>query len=149
MKRTLLWAIASGLLLAVGLLLYVAFAYRIGRPDEAAAARELRGALTVYAEFVLYKGLLPQLLVTLTLYPLLDRIFDLKIRGRLAIAAGVASCAALAGLLVATTLMRTEIFDLPAAVYTGPANFTLTVLQLTAAVTAAMLIPRFLLPGVR
>jgi hypothetical protein len=148
MRRPLLWwACASGLL-AGGFALYLLLAFAIERPADATAARELRAALAIYGKVVLLKGLLPQLWIALALAGLLERGF-LRARSRAGLAVLLAVSAGLAGLPVAAILLRANLPWLPRVVFSGPANFALTWLQMSAAVVAAALFPRLVWPTLR
>jgi hypothetical protein len=140
---------ASSLLLAGGLLLYLMLAIAFARPADAAAEREMRIALTIYAGVVLAKGLLPQLWIALALGSLFERRFAARVQTRRALAVVLAVAALAAGLLVAPTLLPASLPGLPPVVFAGPGNFALTVLQMSAAVAAAALLPRLAIPALR
>lgn len=142
MRRTLLWAACSSLLLAGGFVLYLMFAFAIERPVDPEAARELRTALSIYGRLVLVRGLLPQLFVALALGSLLERQFPAPARSRTGLAVLFALSALFAGLLVVPTLLPADLPGLPRVVFTGPLNFARTWLEMSAAVTAALLLPR-------
>jgi hypothetical protein len=148
MRRPLLWWACASALLAGGFVLYLLLGFAIARPADAAAARELRAALTIYGKVVLFKGLLPQLWLALVLAGLLERRF-LRARGRAGLAVLLALSAGLAGLPVAATLLRADLPWLPRAVFTGPLDFAMTWLQMSAAVVAAALLPRLAWPTLR
>jgi hypothetical protein len=142
MRRALLRGALSSLLLVGGFAAYVAIAYAARRPADPEAAREMRQALEIYFRVVTVKGLLPQLWIALPLGALLERLFPARARGRGGPAVLLAVAAALAGLLVASTLLRADIPGSPRVVFTGPSNFARTWLEMSAAVTAAALLPR-------
>jgi hypothetical protein len=148
--RAALWVSSASLLLAVGFLgLVYAVSVLARARSEPASVRGMQTALVIYARVVLVKGLLPQLLLTLALWPALDRLLSLRRRGRLGVVAGVASAAALAALVVAPTLLTAALPGLPAVRFQGPVNFVETVVEMTLAVASACLVPRLLLPGLR
>jgi len=142
MRRALLWGVVSTLLLVGGLALYLVVAYTLRRPADPDAARELRQALEIYARVVVVKGLLPSLWIAVPLGALLERLFPARARSRRGLAALLALAAGLAGLLVVATVFRAAIPGLPRIVLSGPAHVARTWLELSAAVTAAMLLPR-------
>jgi hypothetical protein len=142
MQRTLLQGVCSSLLLVGGLALYLVVVYALKRPADPEAARELRQALEVYGRVVVVRGLLPQLWIALPLGALLERLFPSRARSRGGLAVLLALAAGLAGLLVSATLLRAALPGIPRIVFTGPANFARTWLELSAAVTAAALLPR-------
>jgi hypothetical protein len=142
----LVWWASASLLLCVG---FLAVVYAVSLQAVAAAepesVRQVQLGLVIYARVVLLKGLLPQLLLALGLFALLDRAFALGARGSLAVAAGVVVAAAAASLVVAPTLLRLELPALPPVRYRGPWNFLRTCAEMTAAVAVAALIPRLAL----
>ena len=149
MRRALRWGIAASLLLAGGLALYLLLVYAIGRPADPAAARELHDALFVYGRLLLVKGLLPQLWLALWLGSWLERRLAASARGPARLAALLAASAGVAGLLVASTLLRAELPGSPRVVFADAANFARTWLEMSAAVTAALVLPRLAWPALR
>jgi hypothetical protein len=101
-------------------------------------------ALRIYATLVLLKGLLPQLLLALLLWPVLDRLLSLRDRGRKGVAAGLVACAALAAAVVAPTLLTSSLLGLPPVKFRDAWNFVQTFLEMTIGVSAALLLPRLL-----
>jgi len=144
MRRRWLWWVLASALLAGGLALYLLLAFALQRPAEPAAAEELRTALTLYGRLVLVKGVLPQLWIALALATLLEHRAPALARSRARLAALFGACAGVAGLLIASTLLRADIPGSPRAVFTGPLNFARTWLEMSAAVTGAMWLPRAL-----
>lgn len=146
--RTLLWGVCAGVVLLLGFAVFLAVGARLAG-GEAAAALQTRRSLVVYGAVVLLKGLLPQLLLTFVLYRVAAPRLGLeRTRGR--IAAGVVACAAVAALAVAGLLMPLALPGWTAAVvYRDAGNFLATVVELTAAVALAALLPRWLLPALR
>jgi hypothetical protein len=142
MRSRWLWWIAASALLAGGLALYLLFVFFVQRPADPVAADELRMALTLYGRLVLVKGVLPQLWIALALATLLERRAPALGHGRARRAALFGACAAVAGLLIASTLLRADIPGSPRVVFTGPLNFVRTWLEMSVAVTAAMWLPR-------
>jgi hypothetical protein len=142
----LVWWASASLLLCVGFLalVYAASLAAVAR-SEPEAVRQTQLSLVIYARVVLVKGLLPQLLVTLGLFALLDRACALSARGRRGVVAGVVGAAAAASLLVAPTLLPLALPALPSVSYRGPGNFLRTCAEMTAAVALAALVPRLLL----
>jgi hypothetical protein len=149
MRRALLWGACSSLLLVVGFALYLLLVYALKRPADPEAANELRQALEIYGRLVSVRGLLPQLWIALLLSALLERAFPSQTRSRVGLAVAVAVAAGLAGLLVASTLLPMEVRGTARVVYTGTWNFVATWLELSAGVTAAALLPRWLGPSPR
>ncbi|HEX5068496.1 MAG TPA: hypothetical protein VFY49_20415 [Myxococcota bacterium] len=142
MRRGWLWWICASALLAGGLALYLLFVYALQRPEDPEAARELRTALSVYGRVVLVKGVLPQLWIALALAGLLERRAPRLASSRARRAGLFAACAGIAGLLIASTLLRAQIPGSPRVVFSGPLNFARTWLEMTTAVAAAMWLPR-------
>jgi hypothetical protein len=134
--RGLVQVASAHLLLVVG---FFALVWASGRLAE---SEETLRALTVWARVVLVKGLLPQLWLSLVLWPLLRRLPGLSgagVREALAIALGVL----LAGVLVASLLMTRPAPGYPAVVFRGPGNFVATVLEMSVAVATAIGLPRW------
>jgi len=132
-------ALLSALLLTAGFLGSVFLATLWIDP---ASTRETQIALAIYARVVLVKGLLPQLALALLLGAVLGRVPRLAGRGgrallRAALAAG------LAALVVAPTLMPLDLPTLPAVKFRGPGNFAATVLEMSAAVALALVLPEW------
>jgi hypothetical protein len=150
LRSGLLWAFCAGLLLTFGFLgmVYVATLLAQARSDPA-SVREMQVALVIYARVVLVKGLLPQLLIALALWPALDRLFSFGSRGRWGEVLGLSGSALLAALIVAPTLLPLDLDLLPAVKFRSAGNFVVSVLEMTAAVAAATLLPRWILPGLR
>jgi hypothetical protein len=142
MRHALRRAVAATLLLAGGFAAYLALVYVIERPADAVAARELRLALAIYGRVVLVKGLWPQLWIALALAGLLARRFPSRAGTLSGQALLLAAAAGLAGLLVAPTLLPADLPRLPPVVFSGPGNFALTWLEMSAAVAAAAWLPR-------
>jgi hypothetical protein len=146
MTRALLRGALASLLLVGGFAAYVVFAYTIKRPAaDPEAALELRQALEIYGRLVILRGLLPQLWLTLPLAALLERFVPALARSGARRAGAVAIAAGAAGLLVASTLLRLQLPGAPRVVFSGPLNFAVTWLELTAGVVAAVLVARALL----
>jgi hypothetical protein len=142
MRRGWLWWICASALLAGGFALYLLLVYALERPPEPEAARELRTALSVYGRVVLVKGVLPQLWIALALASWLEQRAPDLARSRARRAGLFGACAGLAGLLIASTLLRADIPGSPRVVFSGPLNFVRAWLEMTAAVSAAMWLPR-------
>ena len=146
----LLWGLSSALLLTFG---FLALMYVVNRLAQAqtdpATVRQTQLALVIYARVVLLKGLLPQLAIALALWPVLDRLFAFQRRGRMGLVAGLTLSALLAALIVAPTLLPLNLDSLPAVKFRSVGNFVASVLEMTAAVATATLLPRLLLPGLR
>lgn len=147
MSRALLRGVCSSLLLVGGFALYLLVAYRWKRPPDPQAAQELRQALQVYGRLLVVRGLLPQLWIALPLAALLARGFPRG--GGAALALPLALATGLAGLLVAVVLLPANLPGAPRVVFTGPANFAATWLEMSAAVLVAALLPRWLWPDPR
>jgi hypothetical protein len=145
MRRALGIGAAATALVVAGLLFYLQLAFRLERPADPESARELRNALALYGRVVLWKGLLPQLWIALGVGLWLERRFPALARSRGGRAGALAAAALGAGLLVLSTLLRSELGGLPRVVFRGPGNFAATLLQTSAAVTAALLLSRALL----
>jgi hypothetical protein len=146
MIRALLQGALASLLLVGSFAAYVLFAYALKRPDgDPQAALELRQALEIYGRLVILRGLLPQLWLTLPLAALLERFVPALTRSRARRAGAVAIAAGVAGLLVASTLLRLQLPGAPRVVFSGPLNFAVTWLEMTAGVVAAVLVARALL----
>jgi len=148
MSRPLLRGACSSLLLVGGFALYLLVAYRLTRPPDPRAAKELRVALQVYGRLVAIRGLLPQLWIALPLGALLARLFP-RTDVRAAQALPLALATGVAGLLVAAILLPANLPGAPRVVFTGPGNFVATWLEMSVAVLAAALIPRWLWPDPR
>jgi len=142
MQRTLLWGVCSSLLLVGGLALYLVAGYALTRPADPDAARELRQALEIYGRVVVVKGLLPSLWIAVPLGALLERRFPARAGTRRGLAVLLALAAGLAGLLVVATVFRAVIPGMPRLVLDGPAHYARTWIEISAAVTAALLLPR-------
>lgn len=147
MRRAFLWWACASLLLAGGFALYLLVAYAIARPADPEAARELRTALTVYGRLLLVKGLLPQLWLALGIAMLHERRSAGAAPSRPRLVALIGISAALAGLFVASTLLRADLPGSPRVAFTGLANFARTWLEMSAAVGAALLLPRLAWPA--
>ncbi len=141
----ILWALSSTALLTLGFLAWVYISFRLATSGaDEASIQSTRTALGVYARLVLLKGLLPQLLLALLAWPVLDRLFSLRDRGRKSVAAGLLACAALAAAVVIPTLLTSSLLDLPAVKFKDAWNFVQTYLEMTIGVSAALLLPRLL-----
>jgi hypothetical protein len=139
----------STLLLVGGFALYLVGVYAWKRPADPEQAHELRQALEVYARLLTVRGLLPQLWIALPLGALLERLFRSPARTRAGRALLLAAAAGVAGLFAAAVLLPAKLPGAPRVVFTGPANFASTWLEMTAAVTAAALLPRLAWPAAR
>lgn len=148
--RGALWFGSAALLLVLGFLAVVyAGALSLELRGGSESVGEAQSALVIYARMVLLKGLLPQLLLALLLWSVLDRRFGFRRRGRLGLALGVTLCALLAGAVVAPLLLPLHLPPLARVKFTGPGNVVATVLEMTAAVASALLLPQLVLPALR
>ena len=140
---SLAWLASSALLLCVGVIgsMYAAIRLARGDPD---ALRKTQFALVVYTQVVLLKGLLPQLLLAWAVWPLVERSFSLRSRGRRAVALGLVAAAALASLPAAALLLPAPLFGLSPVRYSGALNLLETCAEMTLAVALALAIPRLL-----
>lgn len=147
MSRALLRVACATLLLAGGFALYLVFVYALERPAaDPDAALEMRQALEIYGRLVTLRGLLPQLWLTLPLAALLERRVPSLVRRRGGVALALSIAAGVAGLLVASTLLPMQLPGAPRVKFSGAWNFVATWLEMSAAVTAAALAARWLLP---
>jgi hypothetical protein len=134
-------------LLTVGFLLFVYAATLLAQTQlDEGSAGTMQIGLSIYARVVLLKGLLPQLLLALLLWPLLDRIFSLQRWGKRGLVLGLAASAALALFFVIPGLLMLDFKELPAVKFRSSANLIVSALEMTAAVTVALLLPRRWLP---
>lgn len=141
--RTILWVVASGLLLVLGFATLLAVAGRLASGD-AEAVQQTRQALALYGAVILLKGLLPVWALGLLLYAAAGGRLGLA-RSRSRLALGLASCALVAAALVAGFVLPLDLWGLAAIRYTGPLNLLATWVELGAAVAAAYVVPRLLL----
>ena len=139
--RALVWSAAAAVLLSCGFLFFVFLASRLASGD-ADAVDETRRALVVYARIVWLKGLLPQLAVCLLLFLAAERPFRLSASGRPRVGAALFGCALLAG-AVALPLLTVDAPGWPGVVFQGPGNVVATLLEMSAAVTAAAWLARW------
>lgn len=119
---------------------FLAYVFGVSLLAEGESVRQTQVALMIYARTILVKGLVPQTLLALALLPACRRVLpgpDLP---------AVVASALAAALAVAALLLPLDLPMLPAVRYTGVWNFTATVLELTAAVAAAVLLSRWLIP---
>ena len=140
------WTASAAALLAIGFLAWVNLGAWIATRAQPDAALQVRTAFELYAYLVLFKALLPALLVALALWPLLDWSGWFSRRGRPGLALGLALAATLGSVVVAAALMPVTALGLPTVQFTGPVNFVRTCLELAAAVTLAAWIPRSVRP---
>ena len=135
---------ARALLLVGGLVLYLLLVFAVERPADPEAAHELRNGA---------RGLRPARAREGPAAAALDRARAGRLarapqpasaRNRLRLATLLGACAGVAGLLIAATLLRADIPGSPRVVFTGPLNFAPTWLEMSAATTAAMWVPRAL-----
>lgn len=147
--RGLLWALASCLLLLLGFGAAVLGVYALGvwlgAPGAGSAPNVTM--LAVYFRVVLFKGLLPQLLLALALWPLLRR--GLPGLARRAPAAGLALAALAAYAVVAPLLLSVELPGWPALQMRSSFHHLSTALLSLAAVVAAAWSGRRLVFGAR
>jgi len=140
-----LWLLASTGLLLLGFALVVAAVYLLmvvlGNV-EPSDLRLQQTAAVVYFRVIFLKGLLPQLLLTLALWPALSRILPWAARGRAGLLGGLAIAAALAYAVVAPLLLTTEWPIGPALRMEGPGDQLGTALLMSGAVALAAFIPR-------
>jgi hypothetical protein len=141
-RSAFLWAVSSSLLLAVGfvLIVYVAsiLAARRMDPDEVGGVQR---ALAIYAQVVLLKGLLPQLLLTLVVFAALDRVLSLAGRGHWIVVLGLVFSATVAVSIVFPMSLTVEGAGLPAVKSESWASTIRTCAEMTAAVVAAATAP--------
>ncbi len=142
--RALLWFACSAALLCAGFLALLAVGALMVRSQDPDAARQLPMALAIYARVVLLKGLLPAVAMTFLLWPLIERVFSLARRGRVALALGVFTAAAIASTAVAGLLLPSGLWGTDSVRYAGIANFLQSCAEMTAGVGAAVLISRWL-----
>jgi hypothetical protein len=147
LSRTLLWGACAAALLLGGFALFVAIAARLASGD-AQSVEETRQGLMVYAVVVLAKGLVPQLVLTFVLYVLVARRANLE-SSRLRMALGVALCALVSGGVVAGALLPLGAPSVPVVVFPDAGNFLATVVEMSAAIITATLLPRWLVPSLR
>jgi len=147
-RRALLWLPAAALLLALGFLVWLAVGAQIaGRSLGPAETAHMQTAFVLYAKFVLFKGLLPALALTLALFPLIERAFALRRRGAFAGALGIVAASAIASTAVAGLVLPSNLWGFSVARYTGPLHFAQICAEMTAGVAAALVVARWLMPS--
>ncbi|MBW2271643.1 MAG: hypothetical protein JRG96_00125 [Deltaproteobacteria bacterium] len=150
--RTALWLLCAVVLLLGGLLLVLYGFWTGGHALGAmgdASTRQSQLALVTYYRVVALKGLLPQLLLVLALWPVACRLLPFAESSRRGLAGALAIVASLAFALVAPALLTSELAGLPALRMRGPRDAVFSFLLMTAAVTLAALVPRLLIPALR
>lgn len=140
------WTVSAVVLLAVGFLAWVNLGATIATRAKPDAALQVRTAFELYAQLVLFKALLPALLLALVLWLLLDWRGWFSRRGRLGLALGLALAATLASVVVAAALMPVPLLGLPAVKFPGALDFVRTCLEMAAAVSFAAWLPRSVRP---
>jgi general secretion pathway protein C len=144
--RALLWLVAAAVLLTAGFLAWLLIsAYLAGRSLDPAETARLQLALVLYARVVLFKGLLPQLVLAFALWPLAERVFALERRGWLGAAAGMIAASAVASVAIAGLLLPSNAWGLAAVRYPGLARYVQTCAEMTAAAAAALMVSSWLL----
>lgn len=137
------WAVVSSLLLAGGFLGYVYLASRVAQRNlDSDSVQTMQTAFVIYARTVLVKGLLPQLLLSLGLFRVLDFFFSIRGRGRTRLILGLVVSALVAAVIIAPTLMVANFPHLPAVKFRDTTNFVVTCLEMTAAVSAATIVSK-------
>jgi len=143
--RSVLWLLLSTAILLLGLGLLVAAMYGIvlvrGGLEEGQLGVQQAAAL-LYFRVVLLKGLLPQLALTLALWPALSKLLPFARRSRAGLSAGLAIAAALAWAIVAPLVLSTSWPFGPPLRMRGLSDKLGTALLMTAAVATAAALPR-------
>lgn len=143
------WIAVSGVLLFVGFASVVLGMYGLGVIVAGDEARSLvdRVMTAIYFRVILFKGLLPQLLLALCLWPLLLRVWPAVEEGRAQRIAGLALLAGLAYAVVAPLLLSVELPGWPALQMRSVSHHLGTALLSVAGVVAAALLGHRLLAG--
>ncbi len=138
--RAGLWVVTASAILVLGFAAIVFGLYGLGLENQLSLIYYFRGVV---------KGLLPQLLLGLTLWWGLARVFPALARTRKGLAGGLAAAAGLAYGVVAPTLLTKKFEDWPALEMTGLFQNVATFAMMTGAVVIAGLLPRLVLPPLR
>ena len=116
-------------------------------------APERTGALQIvmanYFRVVFFKGLLPQLVLALALWPAFQRLFPWAERSRTGMAAGLALAGGMAYAVVAPLLLSAEYPGWPALQMRGLYHHLGSAALMTGAVVLAGLVARLVVPSLR
>jgi hypothetical protein len=150
--QAVVWLVCAVALLLVGLFLVVYAVWTAGHAlgvmgDIDSAQSQL--ALVTYYRVVVFKGLLPQLLLSLAIWPLACRLLPFATQGRKGLTAALAIVAGLAFAVVVPTLLTSEFAGLPALRMRGIRDIAFSFALMTFVVTFAALLPRLLIPALR
>ena len=144
--RNLLWVATSALLLSLVFGSYVLMATLLASSQvEPENIRETQTAFIVYARLIFLKGLWPQLAVSFCLFGLLQTFGNLLARGWRYWTAGVVFSAMAAAALVIPTLLTSDAMALPAVKLRGAGDFLSILFEMTAGVSLAVIVSRWLL----
>lgn len=147
--RGLLWVVSASVLLLVGFVVVLFGMYEVGvltgqiSPER---KREVQVLMTLYFRIVGLKGLLPQLLVGLALWPLVARFVPVARRGRSGLALGLAIAASASFAIVVPGLLAVDLPNWPALRMTGVYQLGMSWLLMTAGVVGAAFCGRIWLP---